>query len=185
MSQISRKFRIPGASFQDVYQESLIALRYKAVKDYDPTRGNGEGPYPFEKFALLCIRRHLSTKLKASYQNKQKVLNESTSLSQERTSGETHDSLYMIDIIPGTIEPILDSLESREYYKTLFSKLFTKLSRFEREVFLLYTQKYSYEQIADRINKKRDCQHVVNVKSIDNALSRVKSKGKTIFDKYG
>ena len=94
IKQISYRFRIPGSNVNDVYQESLFALRYKAIKDYDETRGNDTGPYPFDKFAVLCIRRHLSTKLKSSYQNKKKVLNSSISLDQDR-SDSSDDSLVL------------------------------------------------------------------------------------------
>ena len=72
LQQIAFKFNIPGMNNEDIYQEALFALRYKAVKDYNADRGNDTGPYPFDKFAILCIRRHLATSLKASYQNKKK-----------------------------------------------------------------------------------------------------------------
>lgn len=187
ISQISGRFHIPGASFQDIYQESLLALRYKAVKDYDPTRGSGDGPYPFDKFALLCIRRHLSTRLKASYQNKQRVLNESCSLSQERKGSDGEESLVMVDILPGSIKPLMTTLADREYYRNLLHKIISKLSKFEKEVFKLYVQRYSYEQISDRINenKKYKYKNGVNIKSVDNALSRIKHKSKKVLEKYG
>lgn len=187
IKQISYKFNIPGSSFPDVYQEALYALRYKAIKDYDKDRGNDTGPYPFDKFAVLCIRRHLSTKLKAAYQNKQKVMNSCLSLDQDRNSS-SDDSLYLADIVPRTEGTVLELLEENEYYRTLFSNLFTRLSEFEREVFLLYVQKYSYEQIAERINAKSGRKRgkaLINVKSVDNALSRIKNKAKEIFDEFG
>lgn len=185
IKQISYKFNIPGCSRYDICQESLFALRFKAIKDYDPTRGNGTGPYPFDKFAVLCIRRHLSTKLKASYQNKKRVLNSCLSLDQDRNTS-SDDNLYLADIIPRTDGNVLENLEQNEYYKTLFSKLFEKLSKFEREVFMLYIHKFSYDQISARINKKHgNKKSKINVKSVDNALSRIKNKAKEIFDKYG
>jgi len=190
ISQISGRFRIPGSPFQDIYQESLLALRYKAVKDYDPTRGSGDGAYPFDKFALLCIRRHLSTKLKSSYQNKQRVLNESSSLSQERKGSDGDESLVMVDILPGSIKPLMTTLADREYYRNLLHKIISKLSKFEKEVFRLYVQRYSYEQISEKINNIRNgisgkkYKITINIKSVDNALSRIKHKAKKVLDKY-
>ena len=66
IKKIAGKFRIPGLNFDDIYQECLCALQQKAIQDYDETRGSDPTkPAPFDRFALLCIRRHLSTKLKA------------------------------------------------------------------------------------------------------------------------
>lgn len=182
IKKISYRFRIPGSGVSDVYQEALYALRYKAIKDYDKDRGNDSGPYPFDKFAVLCIRRHLSTKLKSSYQNKKKILNSSISLDQDRNDS-SDDTLFLSDIIPRSDGTILEDIEDSEYYKKLFTQLYHKLSNFEKQVFILYVKRYSYEQISFKINsvskKKTD------VKSVDNALSRIKHKAHDIFLKYG
>lgn len=188
LKQISYKFNIPGFSFADIYQESLFALRYKAIKDYDKDRGSGDGPYPFDKFAVLCIRRHLSTKLKASYQNKKKALNSSISLDQDRNDN-SEESLFLSDILPKTEGNILEEIEQVEYFKLLFNELHSRLSKFEKQVFLLYVQRYSYEQIAERIVEDKDASKIISlskaVKSVDNALSRIKNKAKEVYDQYG
>jgi RNA polymerase sigma factor (sigma-70 family) len=188
MRQISFKFSIPGFSFSDVYQESLYALRYKAIKDYDETRGSEEGPYPFDRFAVLCIRRHLSTKLKASYQNKKRVLNSSISLDQERSDSNSEETMTLADIFPRQDGTVLESLGDSEYFRILFSHLISKLSPFERYVFMLYVHRFSYEEIAERINAKLKLDNSpdkINIKSVDNALSRIKNKAKVVFSKYG
>lgn len=183
------KLDIPGYSRGDVYQEALFALRFKAIKDYDPSKSNVPNQKSaFDQFAALCIRRHLSTKLKSSYQNRNRVLNKSVSLDQNRNknngNGSMDGELYLSDVVPKDNTDILTEINTREYRNTLFSKLFQKLSIFEKEVFLLYAQGYSYEHITDKINGKKR-KEVVNVKSIDNALSRIKSKAKEVYDKYG
>lgn len=181
IKRISYRFRIPGHNVQDIYQEALFALRFKAIKDYDKDRGTNGEPYPFDRFAALCIRRHLSTKLKSSYQNKKKVLNSSVSLDQDRNDS-SDETLMLSDILPYTEETILELIEKNEYFKILFTKLVGKLSKFEQQVFALYVQKYSYEQIAEKINSLGE---EVNVKSIDNALSRIKHKAREVFEKHG
>lgn len=181
IKKISAKFYIPGDNRQDIYQESLYALRYKAIKDYDKERGNDTGPYPFDKFAVLCIRRHLSTKLKSSYQNKKKALNQSMSLDQDRNDS-SDDSLFLSDIIPTTDRNVLEEIASDEYFKELVRKLYEKLSDFEQQVFVLYAQKYSYEEITLIINKNSKIK--INVKSVDNALSRIKIKAISIVELY-
>lgn len=183
---IIRKFYIPGFNFDDILQEALFALRFKAIPDYDGSRGSGPEPYPFDKFAVLCIRRHLSTILKGSYQYKKKALNTSLSLDQDRGSHED-ENLYLSDILPKTNTTVIDMVGEREYYKMLFNNLYLKLSKLEKSVFILYTYKFSYDEITDKINivyKKRGFNKKVNIKSVDNALSRIKTKAKEIYDKY-
>ena len=187
LTYIARQFYISGFNYDDILQEALYALRFKAIPDYKKDRGSGDTPYPFDKFAILCIRRHLSTILKCSFQNKKKALNMSLSLDQDRGNHED-EKLFLIDIIPKTKDSIGDITGDKEYYKNLFTKLFEKLSKLEKNVFILYIYRYSYDEITDKINKKykiKGLKRKVNVKSIDNALSRVKVKGKEIFDKYG
>jgi len=186
------KFYIPGHTTDDINQEALFALRYKAIPDYKKEVIGRNGPYPFDKFAVLCIRRHLSTLLKTCYQNKQKTLNTSLSLDQDRNES-TEEALFLVDIIPRTDGTILEELGDKEYHNFLFNKLYERLSKFEKQVFLLYAQRYSYEEIAILIKKKAKKDGTKNqkkkikdiVKSVDNALSRMKQKAKEVFQKFG
>jgi len=181
---IVSQFYIPGCNKDDIYQEALYALRFKAIPDYNKDRGN-HGPYPFDNFAILCIRRHLMTKLKSSFQYKKRALNTSVSLDQDRNES-SDEVLSLSDIIPRTNGTILDFLEDKEYYKRLFHGLFQKLSNFEKKVFVLYTKKYTYDQMTDLINenyKKNEQKKKIDVKSVDNALSRIKQKAKEVYDK--
>jgi RNA polymerase sporulation-specific sigma factor len=182
---IVRQFYIPGLNFDDILQEALFALRFKAVPDYDKSKGSGDTSYPFDKFAVLCIRRHLSTILKSSFQGKKKALNTSISLDQDRGSHED-ENLYLADIIPRTDSSIVDDLGEKEYHKMLFTSLYVKLSKLEKIVFILYTYKFSYPEMTDKINivyKKKGLKKRVNIKSVDNALSRIKMKAKEVYDK--
>jgi len=183
---IISQFFIPGLHRDDLLQESLYALRFKAVPDYNRRIiGRQGGFYPFDKFAVLCIRRHLSTILKSSFQNKRKALNTSLSLDQDRNTN-SNEELFLSDILPTTTGNVLGELEDKEYYKNIFTKLYNRLSPFEKKVFLLYRQRYSYDEITDLINKKykKDgSKKRINIKSIDNSLSRIKMKGKVILEK--
>lgn len=178
IKKIAGKFKIPGFSFDDIYQECLYALQYKAIKDYDETRGSTEGPAMFDRFALLCIRRHLATTLKTAHQNRKRILNESKSLDQDRS--HDNDDLSLINIVKSKDAPILDGLEVREFIRNFTKKLLSKLSKFEQEVFLLYVQKYSYEEIAYEVVGNDDGKAV---KAIDNGLSRIKHKSWEIYEK--
>jgi len=183
---IVRQFYIPGLNFDDMLQESLYALRFKAIPDYDGSRGSGPEPYPFDKFAVLCVRRHLMTMLKSSFQYKQRTLNTSLSLDQDRGSYDD-ENLHLSDIFPMTNVNIVDLIGEKEYYKILFENLYIKLSKLEKSVFVLYTYKFSYDEITDKINvfyNKKGNKKRVNIKSVDNALSRIKVKAKEVYDKH-
>ena len=183
---ITRQFYIPGFNYDDILQEALYALRFKAIPDYDKTKGRDDRPYPFDKFAMLCIRRHLSTILKSSFRNKDKALNTSFSLDQDR-SAHDDENLYLSDILSISNGSLVENIGEKEYYNNIVKNLYKKLSKLEKNVFILYICKYSYDDITSKINKfykSRDKKKKVNVKSIDNVLSRIKIKGKEIFEKY-
>lgn len=172
------RFNIPGLDSNDIMQEALFALKFKAIKDYDQTRGTGTGPASFKLFALLCIRRHLTTERKSSLNNnRKKILNQSMSLDQDTRSEDGDMSLA--SIVPSKDAPILESLQKNESYRNLMTTLVKRLSKFEREVLVLYAQGFSYEEISNKINEKR-VKIKVDVKGIDNALSRIKHKAKVI-----
>jgi len=75
----------------------------------------------------------------------------------------------LIDIIEGSeaIDP-QELLLSREKYKHIQEKLASSLSRLERNVLNYYLVGCTYEEIANKLNR--------HIKSIDNALQRVKRK---------
>lgn len=185
--QLSYKMHIPGYQIEDLTQEAMIALCFKAIKDYDKTRSNISDVSPFDSFAVLCIRRHLSTKYKNSFQGKKKVLNNAISLDQDRSTSDSNEGMMSLsDVVPFTEENPIGFLESRENYRVLMVELWQKLSLLEKQVFVLYKQDLSYEEIEAAINRKNrnDNKAEINIKSVDNALSRIKAKAKTIYEQY-
>lgn len=188
IQKLISRFTIPGYEHADVLQEALFALRFKAIKDYDKERGTGEGPALFDKFALLCIRRHLATEFKSSYQNKKRVLNQSVSIDKEQNNNGSNNNsdseTYLSGIIADpNFENVLTDVAEDEYFNNLNNLLLAQLSKFEREVYMLYKQKFSYEEIAEKINGNRK-KIYVNIKGVDNALSRIKHKAQIILQNY-
>ena len=59
------------------------------------------------------------------------------------------------------------------------------LSDFEKKVLALYAQRYSYEEIADTLNRSEMESKEVKIKGVDNALSRIKMKAKMVVDEMG
>jgi DNA-directed RNA polymerase specialized sigma24 family protein len=189
IKHIVSQFFIPGCNADDIYQEALFALRFEAILKYDKERATkAGGPYPFDKFAALIIRRRLSSLLKSCFQQKRRPLNTSVSLDQNRNEdGGEDDSSSLNDVLPVIEGDMLVILEKKEYQKQLFGTLFTKLSKFEKKVYLLYIQRHSYIEMSVIINKEykiKKLKRRINIKSIDNSLSRIKQKLLAVYEKY-
>jgi len=105
ISLFEKKYKIPGCDADEIAQECLFALRFKAIEDFNPTRGK------FRSFAILCMKRHLFSIIKASSQQKRRVLNESLSLDEDRSEG---DDLSLSNLITKDQMSTVDKLEKAE-----------------------------------------------------------------------
>lgn len=185
IKQIVYKFNIIGYDKDDIYQESLMALRFNAIKDYDASKGSN-GPYPFEKFAALCINRWLMTKVKATYRQKSKALNFSISLDQDVSDHhETFENfLSLVDVVQSKHIEEVETYIIKDFYRSICEDVFERLSTFEQKVFMLYMQNYSYEEIANVLDKSKKKDKQSSIKSVDNALVRIKMKANEVLEKY-
>lgn len=145
-----------GAERDDVAQEGFIGL-YKAVKDYDDLCGSS-----FKHFASLCISRQIITAIKAATRKKHMPLNSYVSLDDKE--GEPED----ISLVVSESENPENIIISQEEMESSEFKINRALSKMEMQVLMYYTEGMSYEEIAAAIRKP--------VKSVDNALSRIKKK---------
>ena len=177
IKRIVGKFNIPGYEKSDLYQEALYALRFKAVSDFDVRRIIGDDFVGFEKFAALCVKRHLSTLLKCSFQNKKATLNTSVSFNSTKPNNESFDISSLIN--SSDISQESDS-ENKEMFKNIISNLMSQLSDFEKKVLALYSQRFSYEEICDLLNIGKKS-IPINIKGVDNALSRIKVKARSVI----
>lgn len=169
------KYRIPGCDSEEIEQECLFALRYKAIEDFNPKRGK------FRSFAILCIRRHLFSIIKSGSQQKRRVLNESLSLDEDR-SGDEGESLSLINLVVKEEDPADVEIVKNESRQHKCNKLLTRLSKLEKEVFGLYIQQYHYDEIVDELRRMFRRKRV-SKKTVDNALQRVRLKAEVIADK--
>lgn len=163
-TKISRGYFIVGGDYEDTIQEGMIGL-YKAIKNYSP-----EKCASFKTFAIMCIKHQIQTAIKKANTNKNKLLSSAVSLQSfsGNTSHETIDYLP-IELIFSTT-PAEDAIE-KESYQQLKTIIKESLSKLEIKVLKDYLQGYSYKEIASRLQ--------ISAKSIDNCLSRIKSKLKT------
>jgi RNA polymerase sporulation-specific sigma factor len=166
-----RKYRIPGCDADEIEQECLFALRFKAIEDFNPTRGK------FRSFAILCMKRHLFSIIKASSQQKRRVLNESLSLDEDR--GENGNNDLSLNNLVSKEEPP-DDLERTECNDLLINQLMSQLSKLEQEVFKLYVAQNSYQEIADELSKIFPTRKKIERKVVDNSLVRLKLKAQNM-----
>ena len=146
---------IAGADKDDIIQEGMIGL-FKAIRDFNPSKG-----IPFRVFAEICINRQIISAVKAGMRQKHIPLNTSLSLGQPMPSPEkwTPDP-----------EQILIKREERIYIKEY---LHSALSTMELHILSLHLEGLTYAEIAE--NTK------YGVKSIDNALQRVRRKAEKLL----
>lgn len=168
IKSFSKKYRIPGCDGDEVEQECLYALRYKAIADFNAERGN------FRSFAILCIKRHLFSILKGNKQQKRRVLNESISLDEDRSNG---DDLSLANLVVDKGPSVEELLGKREENQQQQDRLMEKLSPLEQDVFRFYVLGYSYDEIVDELNKNDDG-YEYNRKAVDNALVRLRIKSR-------
>lgn len=140
----------------------MIGL-YKAIRDYDPLRQAS-----FRSFAELCITRQLITAIKSATRQKHSPLNSYVSLSRSVTMEEDGDRV-LADIL--SAREVCDPAEiviSAWETESIREGFLQVLSPFETEVLRLYANGNSYQEVADRLGR--------GVKSVDNALQRIKRK---------
>lgn len=157
----ARSYFLIGADKEDIIQEGMIGL-YKSIRDF-----RGDKLASFRAFAELCITRQIITAIKTATRQKHIPLNSYISLDKPIYDEESERTL--MDII---ISPLSDNPEhlmiNREEYSRLEGKMSEVLSELEQQVLALYLEGRSYNEISELLNR--------HVKSIDNALQRVKRK---------
>ncbi len=155
---LARNFYLVGGDTDDLVQEGMMAF-YKAINTFDCARNVN-----FKNYARTVVTRHLINIVKSANSNKYSPLNDRIKLN-EQGELETTDGVFQLDSL--TPNPEVDVL-SEENVKMTLNKINAVLSEYERNIFDLYMQGYSYVDIATKLG--------VSNKSVDNALNRIKTK---------
>ena len=157
----ARSYFLIGADHEDIVQEGMIGL-FKAIRDYQAERLSS-----FRAFAELCITRQIITAIKTATRQKHVPLNSYVSLNKPIYDEES-DRTLMDVIVEGHAQNPEELIIGREEILTLRDKVEQVLSGLEQDVLNAYLDGKSYQEIADMLGR--------HVKSIDNALQRVKRK---------
>jgi len=157
----ARSYFLIGADREDIIQEGMIGL-YKAIRDFRCDKLSS-----FRAFAELCITRQIITAIKTATRQKHIPLNSYVSLNKPIYDEDSDRTL--LDVISGSkITDPEELIISREEFDDIEEKMGEILSSLEWKVLMYYLEGKSYQEIA--VDLKR------HVKSIDNALQRVKRK---------
>lgn len=164
----ARSYFLIGADREDIIQEGMIGL-YKAIRDF-----RADKLASFRAFAELCITRQIITAIKTATRQKHIPLNSYVSLNRPIYDEESDRTL--MDIIAGNkVSDPEELVISREEFADIESKMSEFLSELEWNVLMYYLEGKSYQEIADQLSR--------HVKSVDNALQRVKRKLERYLEK--
>ena len=157
----ARSYFLIGADHEDIVQEGMIGL-YKAIRDFREDRLSS-----FRAFAELCITRQIITAIKTATRQKHIPLNNYVSLNRPIYDEDSDRTLLDVitEEVPSNPEELLID---REDLSVIEGRIGQMLSDLEKEVLVRYMEGKSYVEISDEMGR--------HVKSIDNALQRIKRK---------
>ena len=148
----------------------MIGL-YKAIRDY-----RCERQASFRAFAEICVTRQMITAIKMATRQKHIPLNSYVSLNKPVFDEESERTLGEVVVVQtersGNPEELFIHQENLLDIETTMGKI---LSPLEQNVVELYLEGKSYVEIAEQLGR--------HVKSVDNALQRVKRKLEQYLEK--
>lgn len=147
MRTLANRFYLVGGNKDDLLQEGMLGL-YLAITNYDQTKGS------FPAFAQLCIKRQIVDAVKRDCADKNKPLYNYVDI----------DSALNLEDDCNPLESLLIKEQAQKVAKVIAQNL----TSFERTVITLFSQGYSYDDIAEKTNK--------SYKSVDGALQRARKK---------
>ena len=157
----ARSYFLVGADHEDIVQEGMIGL-FKAFRDFKPDKLSS-----FRAFAELCITRQIITAIKTATRQKHIPLNSYVSLNKPIYDEESDRTLLDV-ITEGRATNPEELLIGQEDLSSIEGRIGEALSDLEWEVLTSYLDGKSYQEIVEDLGR--------HVKSIDNALQRVKRK---------
>lgn len=158
-------FMLGGDSY-DITQEGMIGL-LSAVRNFDP-----KGGAAFSSFARTCVDRRILDAIKAASRQKHQILNEAVTLDGDAQDNE-HQSLADV-ISAGSDSNPENAILLSETIRLMLEDDTRVLSDAEREVLALLVADYTKEEIAEKTGK--------NLKSIHNAIARIRAKLAPFFE---
>lgn len=153
-----------GLDYNDLFQEGLIGLD-SAINNYREQKD-----IKFSTFAFICIKRKIFTAVKSASRKKHSVLNESYSLDYKLDD----DKNNLANIVYASGISVEDLLVGKENAEIFNKRVQEELTDFEKQVYELKINDFSYDEIANALDK--------TYKSIESAIFRIRIKLKKILN---
>lgn len=163
----AKSYFIIGAGREDIIQEGMIGL-FKAIRDYNPNKEAS-----FFSFADLCITRQMITAVKAATRQKHMPLNSYVSLNKTASQEDEEKPAFIETYVTDRVLNPEELFIGQENLHIIEHELVENLSKLEKEVLQLYIDGITYTEVAELLDRP--------IKSIDNALQRIKKKVEKIL----
>lgn len=148
----AQQCEVPAFDLDDLSQEGLIGL-YDAALTYDPN-----GAASFKTYAGICISNRITSALRKQTGLKNKPLNDFVSIFDDDNAA---------GLQTGDLE---STILFREMITGVLSQVKHLLSEQEQKVLQMYLGGYNRKEIAQALS--------ISLKSVDNAIRRVRNKFK-------
>lgn len=157
----ARKYFLVGGDLDDLIQEGMVGF-LKAINTFDEKKGE------FSSYAKRLINNEILNLIKKSNTKKQAIFNEHLELNNQ---GEIVVDASTSVGLSDNQSPESEFLR-QENYEDLIQEIHSHLSEMEQSVLKLYLEGYNLNEIQKTLN--------TTYKSVDNALTRIKNKLKSL-----
>ena len=155
-ASVARSYFLIGGAKEDLLQEGMIGV-YRAISTFDTSKAE------FKTYVYTCVKNSILSCIKKSKTKKNQPLNEYVSLSGY-VEGDSDKSFIIQDNKLGP-EELFIHRESENELNEIVKKILTKT---EYEIFQCYIKGDTYSQISEQTKR--------SIKSVDNAIQRIKKK---------
>ena len=160
VNKIARSYFLTGGDIEDLVQEGMIGL-YKAIKTFKKGKTAS-----FMTYAGTCIKNQIQSAVSVASSEKNMVL--STALPIERNDSFDDEEEEIEIVLPSPLPKPDEKIENKENFENITKQIVKSLSQLELKILISYLKGYNYSEIAQQNN--------ISKKSVDNALSRIKTK---------
>ena len=161
VNKISRSYFLFGGEIEDIVQEGMIGL-YKAIKNFSPDKNAS-----FKTFAATCIKHQIQSAVKMASSERNMILSSAIPFVEQVSHDDDEEETIEI-ILPSSLPSPDDAVLKKENLSEIKQIIMKTLSPLELKILSLYLKGFSYNEISNIAN--------LNKKTIDNGLSRIKTK---------
>ncbi len=158
-ASIARSYFLVGGDSDDLLQEGMMGV-VNAINSFNEERGE------FKSYVYSCVKNRIITCIKTYNAKKNRPLKDYLSL-----SGEAHEGDKVLVIQDPKLGPE-ETLIFNESERELNQRIKESLTQMEYKILGLYIEGLSYGQISEKTSKP--------IKSVDNAVQRIKKKIKKL-----